>query len=901
MKPDPRPIFSERDQPLRDDVRLLGAILGDVLKEQGPDGLFERVEAVRRASRKRRMGEANADKELAELLGGLEVEAALNLVRAFSAYFFIVNMAERIHRLRRAIEYRREGRSQPGSWDSVIQGLAAAGVSADELLGMLGRLHINPVFTAHPTEATRRTLLVKEQRIARALMDRLSLEPDPEAILARVRNEITAAWQTEEQLAIRPSVADEVEHILFYLSEVVYRIIPRYYNNLNAAIERHYGSGAVPDALPVILSFASWVGGDMDGNPNVGPDTIRETLDRHQDLCLRRYRADVQDLFGHLTQSTSLVTVDAAVLARVEAYRRQMPDEIEKIPARYQEMPYRQLLWCIARRLDDTRGGGKHPYTVPAEFMEDLQCIHDSLRNNRGEHAGAYLLPRLIRCVQTFGFHLATLDVRQHALTHRQAVGELLGVADFTEQAAVQRTRQLQAALAELPQLQAPASAETTRCLDVFRAIAEARARHGDKAAGLMVISMAQGADDALAVLLLAKAAGTLDENGQAALDVAPLFETVDDLVNARSTLETLWANERYREHLRARGDMQYVMLGYSDSNKDSGLASSRWSLYNAQREIVAASKRAGVRVTLFHGRGGSISRGGGKPREAILAEPVGAIDGRLRMTEQGEIIHTKFGLRGLAIRTLELAGSAVLERLGPNAPPVTATEWSDAMQVFADSSRACYRELVYGHAGFKQYFREATPIDVIERMLIGSRPARRSGQAGIEDLRAIPWVFAWTQSRHILPGWYGVGYGLAQAEQQCGLALLRTLAARWPFFSALLSDAEMAHAKADLDIARRYAALSPEVGPDIFAKIEEEYARTREMICRVRETDELLTHEPVLRRALWLRNPYVDPMSVVQVDLLQRWRDSGREDTRLERALIASVHGIARGMQNTG
>jgi phosphoenolpyruvate carboxylase len=898
---DSRPLFSEQDQPLRDDVRLLGAILGEVLKEQGPAGLYDRVEGVRLASRRRRQGDAGADSELASLLEGLDATEALHLVRAFSAYFFIVNMAERIHRLRRAIDYRREGRSQQGSWDTVVQELATAGVSVDELMGMLSRMQVNPVFTAHPTEATRRTLLVKEQRIARALMDRLSPESEPDLILARVRNEITVAWQTEEQLSVRPSVADEVEHILFYLSEVVYRIVPRYYQNLSTAIGRHYGVETPPDVLPSLLSFGSWVGGDMDGNPNVGPDSIRDTLARHQDLCLRKYREEVQELFGQLTQSTSLVKVDGAVLERVDGYRRLMPEEFDKIPDRYQEMPYRQLLWCIARRLDDTRNEAAHGYPAPEDFIADLRCIHDSLRNNRGAHAGAYLLPRLIRNVQTFGFHLATLDVRQHALTHRRAVGELLGEADFTGQTALDRVDALQAALEDTLPVPASISPDTQRCLEVVRAIAAARQLHGERAAGLMVISMAQSADDALAVLLLAKAAGTLDADGQAALDIAPLFETVDDLVNARTTLQTLWSNPRYRQHLRTRGDMQYVMLGYSDSNKDSGLAASRWSLYNAQREIVSAAKQAGVRVTLFHGRGGSISRGGGKPREAILAEPAGAIDGRLRVTEQGEIIHAKYGLRGLAIRTLELTGSAVLERMGPKAPPATAPEWSAAMQVFAGGSRERYRSLVYGDAGFNQYFREATPIDVIERMLIGSRPARRSGQAGIEDLRAIPWVFAWTQSRHILPGWYGVGSGLAQAEQACGIEQLRRMVTAWPFFNTLLSDAEMAQAKADLDIARRYAALSPEVGPGIFAQIEAEYARTREMICRVRETDALLTHEPVLRRALWLRNPYVDPMSVVQVDLLRRWRAANREDAQLERALIASVHGIARGMQNTG
>jgi phosphoenolpyruvate carboxylase len=899
MNSDADTLFTERDRPLRDDVRQLGALLGEVLKEQGPPALFERVESVRQASRSRRAGDAAAGAVLERSLQGLQAEEALLLVRAFSAYFFIVNMAERIHRIRRALDYRRAGTAQRGSWEVTVQALAAAGVGAAELTGMLGRLDICPVFTAHPTEATRRTLLVKEQRIARALMDRLSPEAEPGAVLARVREEITAAWQTEEQRSVRPSVADEVERVLFYLSEVIYRVVPRFYENLRTAVGRHYGS-EVTERLPSrLLRFASWVGGDMDGNPNVGPDSIRATLDRHRDVCLRKYRAEIQALFGHLTQSTSLVTVDAALTARIEQYRVRMPDEFARIPERYAQMPYRLLLWAIARRLDDARYRGPQGYAGPAEFIEDLECIHASLRHNRGLHAGAYGIRRLIRSVETFGFHLAALDVRQHALRHRHAVAELIGEPAFSEQPAAVRARRLEAAL-DAPAPAAPGE-DSARCLDVMRAMTEARRKHGPDAIGLMIISMAQGADDALAVLLLARAAGVLNAAGQAELDIAPLFETVADLANARLTLETLWSNRRYREHLRARGDTQYVMLGYSDSNKDAGLAASRWGLYNAQLEILAAARQAGVTVTLFHGRGGSISRGGSKPREAILAEPPGAVDGRLRVTEQGEIIHAKYGLRGLAIRTLELTSTAVLERLGPQAAAAARPAWLEVMQVFADASRRGYRALVYETREFPAYFRAATPIDVIERMLIGSRPARRSGQTGIENLRAIPWVFAWTQSRHILPGWFGVGTGLQAAERQAGITALRDMAAAWPFFDTLLSDAEMAQAKADLDIARRYAALAGREGEAVFERIAAEYVLTREMICRVREADEPLLRQPVLRRALWLRNPYVDPMSFVQVDLLRRWRASNREDERLERALIASVHGIARGMQNTG
>ncbi len=892
-------LFNAKDQPLREDVRLLGSLLGEVLKEQGGDALFQQVEAVRKAARRYRQGEAAAEDELHALLKPLDADAAATLVRAFSAYFFVVNMAERIHRLRRAVNYRREQQAQPGSWEAVIDTLAAEGMSPEALQDCVAKLKLCPVFTAHPTEATRRSLLVKEQRIARALMDRLSFDADPAAIQAQVRNEITTAWQTEEQLSVRPSVADEVEHVLFYLSEVIYRVVPRVYGNLEAALKKQ---GALAEPVPAFLSFGSWVGGDMDGNPNVGAHTIRDTLARHQELCLKKYRAEVTELFGYLTQSTSLIEVEPEVLARIEDYRKQMPGIFAEIPERYHQMPYRLLLWFMARRLDAGLAAEAQAYADVQELLGDLRLILRSLEGHKGKNAGAYRVRRLLRRVETFGFHLATLDVRQHADVHRHAAGQVLGVDNFAGLDSDQRTQHLQQALQEKISAPEHADEKTANSLEVMRAIAGARQQYGDAAVGLYIISMARAADDALAVLALARAADARGQNDAVALDIAPLFETVDDLANARSVLETLWADDLYREHLRRRGDVQYVMLGYSDSNKDSGLASSRWALHLAQREILDAAARAGLGVTLFHGRGGTISRGGGKPREAILAEPPGAINGCLRLTEQGEIIHGKYGLRGLGVRTLELMGGAVLERLGPGETAgADNPHWFAAMRQVAEASRRHYRGLVYEHPDFLTYFREATPIDVIERMTVGSRPSRRSGQAGIEDLRAIPWVFSWTQSRHLLPGWFGVGAGLEAAEAEVGIETLREMSRQWYFFNNLLSDAEMGLAKADLDIARRYAGLCTSVGASMFSLIEEEYERTRRMICRIRETDALLGQDAVLRRALELRNPYVDPMSLVQVELLRRWRQTDRQDDALERALLTTVHGIARGMQNTG
>ncbi len=798
-------LFDSRAQALRQDVRMLGALLGDILKEQGSEALFDRVEAIRGAARRRRKGEAGAEPELVALLADLQVDTTQDVVRAFAAYFFVVNMAERIHRIRRAVESQATGVPQAGSWDAVASQLAEGGVDAKALTAQIAKLQIHPVFTAHPTEATPRAVLVKEQRIARALVNGLMRDTESmsEAVVQQVRNELTAAWQTDEHRSERPSVAEEVEHIVFYLSEVIYRVVPRFYRNLEAALAKV--GGPVAEELPAFLSFGSWVGGDMDGNPNVGPDTIRTTLARHQELCLRHYRDELRELFGYLTQSDSMVSVDAALRARIAACRTAYPEICAEIPARFHRMPYRMLLWFISRRIELTAAAdAANLYAGPEDFLADLRLIEASLLNNKGAHAGAFLVRRLIRRAQTFGFHLASLDVRQHAAVHRRAVAEILQDPGFAQAPPAVRVARLRAALAQALVVPAQLGADTRRCLDVMQALMDIREDYGDQAVGIFIISMAQGPDDALALLLLARAAGMQAQDGTVALDIAPLFETVDDLASARSTLEALWSDPVYRAHLRSRDDLQYVMLGYSDSNKDSGIGSSRWALHNTQIEIVAAARKAQVHTTLFHGRGGSISRGGGRPRQAILGEPPGAVGGRLRVTEQGEIIHAKFGLRGLAVRTLDIMGAAVLERLARAKKPEVPADWMAAFAEVAAASRKIYRDLVYGEADFVAYFRAATPIDVIERMPIGSRPARRGGLAGIEDLRAIPWVFAWTQSRHILPGWFGVGTGLEAAQARFGMPLLRQMAAQWPAFENLISDVEMALAKSDLEIARR-------------------------------------------------------------------------------------------------
>ncbi|MCP3915768.1 MAG: phosphoenolpyruvate carboxylase [bacterium] len=908
MRPIDEPVyFAPKDRPLRADVGWLGGLLGDLLREQGPPQLFETVERARLAARRRRRGQEDAEAELASVMSDLEPVLALEVVRAFSAYFGLANMAERVHRIRRRVDYERDGVAQRGGFRAVFGEMASRGVSLGEVRTRLSGLCVEPVFTAHPTEAVRRTLLKKDQRIARALVERFQVDgmtPEESSRTgARIALEIASGWQTEEQLRERPSVAEEVEHVLFFLSDVLYRVVPALHEDLERAAESVYGE-RVGLERPLVR-FGSWVGGDMDGNPNVGADTVRATLCRHLELVLRQYAREVRELFERLSQSTTRVEVDAAIHERIAAYRELLPQTWAAIPSRYHEMPYRLLLWLMSDRLERKGRSAPGAYLNPAEFRADVACIEHSLASNGGERAGRALVGRLLVRLDTFGFHLATLDVRQDAEVHRRVVGELLGTADFPELEAGERTRRLAAALRDGGggSTGAP-SAESRACLDVVAALRDGREQFGPESVGIYVISMAQGPDDLLAVLLLARQGGLIDGDGSVPLDIVPLFETVDDLAHAARTLRSLVSDPIYADHLARRGGRQIVMLGYSDSNKDGGIAASRWGLQRAQTELVQAAEELGIVLTFFHGRGGSISRGGGKPRNALLAAPPGAVRGRTRMTEQGEIIHDKFGLRGIALRTLELVIGAALERpdaAGDASGAEPAARWGDAVDTLAAESRRVYRALVHDDPDFPSFFQLATPIDVIERLRIGSRPSKRRAMRGVQDLRAIPWVFAWTQSRFVLPGWYGIGSGLAAAKERHGLELLREMQGAWPFFATLLADVEMVLAKADLAIAERYSALAGDVGERLFPVVRAEFERTRASVLEVLDQGALLDRDPTLQRSIRLRNPYVDPMSFVQADLLARWRAGGREDRELERVLGQTVRGIARGLQNTG
>jgi len=894
------------DAPLRKDVRALGNLVGKVIAEQRGEAFFQLVEAVRRAAIGRREGKADADAELRSRLRELAAGDAGELTRAFATLFQVVNVAEEVHRIRRLRERQREG-EQPE-----MEGLVAAftelrdaGFGVHELQGLLDDTLIEPVFTAHPTEATRRTILEKHQHIIRALTDRLdpSITPAEErAKLDIVRAEVTSAWQTEEHPSLRPSVADELEHVLFYLTDIVYRIVPPFYEEVENALEHVFGDGAEQVQIPAVLRFASWVGGDMDGNPNVSAETLRHALHQQRASILARYRSEFSQLARRLSQSTSRIGVDAAVTERVERYLEWFPQSAKKIPPRHRNMPYRELCHLMAARLQATAADEDTAYAGPEEFIADIRVMADSLYRNKGEHAGLFNVRRLQRRAETFGFHLATVDVRQDARVHREVMAHCLGDAQWSARDAAERTRILEQALVDGREPEAADDEQCRKVFDVFRAIGELRERFGPQAIGCYIISMTQGRDDLLTLLLLARWAGLGTDDGGADLDIAPLFETVGDLEAAPAVMEEMLSDPSYRRHLAARNDRQVVMVGYSDSSKDGGLVASRWALQTAQTALVSTADRYSVDLTFFHGRGGTTSRGGGRIHRAILSAPRGSVRGHMRVTEQGEVIHTKYGVRSTAMRTLETSLAPVLQATGVPRPwDEREPEWETMMEQIARASRDAYRGLVYEDDRFFEYFRTATPIDVIERMAIGSRPTSRKAGVSIENLRAIPWVFAWTQSRQVLPGWYGLGSGLQKAVDEWGEEKIAMMLRDWPFLANAVNDTEMVLAKVDLGIGEHYADLASERSRPIFDSIRAEYERSVELILRLKGNTQLLDDDRPLKRSIGLRNPYMDPMSLLQVDLLARWRESGREDEALFQALLATVNGIAHGLQQSG
>ncbi len=896
--------FPSKETGLREDVHALGGLVGEVVRDQGGAELFDLVEGDRVTAIRQREGDPAAAVELVVRTANRPVELARDLIRAFGKWFEVVNLAEQVHRLRRRREYlTRSDRPQPGGIGDCLYRLKAAGFGGEQVLNLLRGVTIYPVFTAHPTESTRRTMLRKQQQMADLMAERLdpTLTPDDRrAAWERIRTEVTAGWQTEVHPRERLTVADEREHVLFYLAEVIYRVVPALYEELGIWLQAVFGVTVELGGIPRLLRFGTWVGGDMDNNSEVHAKTVRETLHRQQQLIISTYYEECRALSDKLSQSASRVGVSRELEERIAEYAILLPNAHTATPMRHDRMPYRIFLTQVAERLRTTYDGRPNHYEAAAQFIHDLEIVAASLRANRGRHAGLFPVERLLCRAHTFGFHLATLDLRQHAAVHREVIRQGLGRADWPTCTPAERAGVLRESLARDRGPVAAFDAVGRRTLAVFEAMMQGRYKYGEHAIGDYVVSGTEAAEDVLGVLLLARWADITDRgNDEVPLDVVPLIESARALEGAGGILDELLGDPLYRRHLAARGDRQTVLIGYSDSNKEIGIAASRQAIYEAQTAVLQVAASRTVELSLFHGRGGTASRGGGPLDLLVTSAPAGAIRGRLRVTEQGEGISDSYGLRRIALRSFEKAVFAVMQE-HTRAASLQAGRHLELMQRISSASRARYRGLVYDEADFYNYFRAVTPIDVIERMQIGGRVAHRAG-TGIEALRTIPWVFAWNQSRHALPGWYGAGTGLDTAARELGAERLTRAWSEWPFFTNLLEDIEIELARADLGIAAHYDDLADPAMERFAAELRREYALAQRWVTWIKGEVDLLDSRPRVQRSVLLRSPYLDPMHLMQVDLLRRWRESGREDRALFEALLASVTGIALGLQTTG
>jgi len=912
------------DRPLRRDVRFLGKLLGEVLVEQEGPELLELEERVRRLAilRRRgpRQGRAEAEQELARLLAALPIERAEPVIRAFATYFALVNLAEQHHRIRRSRAHARKGDApQRGSLAAILATARAAGVPADRAREAIASLEVTLTLTAHPTQAARRTVLDKLDRIASALERRDRCDPIPaEAaeIVESIREEIGALWQTDEVRRERPTVGDEVKNVLWYVEHVFWDLLPRIPEALAAAFERTYGEPLGFSPMP--LRLHSWVGGDMDGNPRVTPEVLEDAIRAYEARGLRRILAEVQRLGGMLSQSSRYVTPPPRLLASLEEDERRMPEVAERFGPRTVGEPWRRKLRFVEARVAASLAGvegrrrlqrppdmlrlvarltGQEPvepephgigpatgtvdveawaYRRPAELIADLELVAETLHEANCARTGERAVRGLLAQVRAVGFHILELEMRAPAEDARAAAAWLDGAAPQTEGGA--------------------------RFFAALQKIAAAQAESGEGACRTVILSMATGAEDVRATLRCARAAGLWDEaRGCARIDIVPLFETLQALDDGPAILRSLLADPDYLRHVRARG-VQEVMVGYSDSAKEVGYLAAHGALRRAQEELPRVAAEAGLPLRIFHGRGESVARGGGPAQQAILALPPGSVAGRYKATEQGEALDHKYARPLLAMRTVELiVGGALLHTLdAQERPPAEALEgWTRIYDELAATGREAYRALVWEEPRFVEFFTAASPLEEIAELPIGSRPAKRRAGA-VEALRAIPWVFAWTQNRAILPGWYGVGSALARhAESGGGVERLAEMYRRWPAFRTLVDNVEMVLAKSDLKIAARYARLAPPAACDaVWPRIREEYLRTRRMIRQVTGHARLLAENEPLRRSIALRNPYVDPMSFLQVELLRRKRQG---DSHCDRPLLLTVNGIAAGMRNTG
>ncbi len=931
------------ERPLVEDIRLLGRILGDVIREQEGVAAYELIEQIRKLSVAfRRDADHQADRALKKLLKGLSGDQTVSVIRAFTYFSHLANLAEDRHHIRRRAIHERAGDTQEGSIEVALARLRWAGITPKTIAHTLARSFVSPVLTAHPTEVQRKSILNAERDIAQLLTSRDEIKALALAMTAvsparaakdaltprelaaneaQLRARVMQLWQTRLLRFTKLTVADEIENALSYYEATFLREIPKLYANL----ERELGSHAVHS----FLRMGQWIGGDRDGNPNVSADTLNYALARQAEVALRHYLTEVHLLGGELSLSAMLVDVSPAMRSLAES----SPDTNEH----RQDEPYRRALTGVYARLAATLKGlsggdaarhavaPQNPYAISEDFLADLRTIAASLRANHGEALIAQRLHPLIRAVDVFGFHLATVDLRQSSDKHEEVVAELLVVArvapayasldEFAKRALLMRL------LNDARPLRVVGNhycAHTQGELAIFEAALTARARFGKEAIRHYIISHTETVSDLLEVLLLQKEVGLfkgiLEDNATYDLIVVPLFETIEDLRNAAPIMREFYALPGIAQLVKRSGAEQDIMLGYSDSNKDGGIFTSNWELYRAEIALVELfdelENSHNIQLRMFHGRGGTVGRGGGPSYQAILAQPPGTVRGQIRLTEQGEVISSKYANPEIGRRNLETLVAATLEAtlLQPTKPASKA--FLQAAAKISSASMAAYRALVYDTPGFTEYFFSSTPIREITELNIGSRPASRKATQKIEDLRAIPWGFSWGQCRLTLPGWYGFGSAIAQylaagktpTEKKETLAVLQKMYQQWPFFSTLLSNMDMALAKSDLALASRYSELvvDTKLRKKIFTTIVLEWHRTVEALAQITGEKHLLAGNAALKRSIRHRFPYIDPLNHLQVELIRRYRE-GQTDARAQRGIHISINGIAAGLRNTG
>ncbi|WP_284642572.1 phosphoenolpyruvate carboxylase [Paenibacillus silviterrae] len=912
---------------LRRDVRFLGHILGEVLVHQGGNELLVIVEKIREMSKTlRAQFTPELFAEFKETINALAPEIRHQVIRAFAVYFQLINIAEQNHRIRRKRDYERTAGEnvQPGSIEDIIRGLKAQNIPADEVQEILQGISLELVMTAHPTEATRRAVLDIHQRIAKDVMelDNPSLTfREREQLREKLLGEVITLWQTDELRDRKPTVIDEVRNGMYYFDETLFDVLPEVYQELERCLSKYYPEQSWH--VPVFLKFGSWIGGDRDGNPSVTSNITWETLSMQRKLAISKYAELLQELLGHMSFSKNIVEVTPELLESIQKDRDNI--DLRTDEWRNEKEPYRIKVKYMIEKIsnaDNASLANNRKYNNPNELIEDLKIIERSLRNHYADFIADSYVTKLIRQVELFGFHLASLDVRQHSKEHEAAMTEILAKMSLCENYAAlseeEKVQLLTEVLNEPRPITSPYmqySDSTKETLDVYRVIQRAQQEFGRNCISTYLISMTQAASDLLEVLVFGKEAGLYLHNPDGSitctLQSVPLFETIDDLHAAPEIMTTLYQIPAYRNSLVSTNHLQEIMLGYSDSNKDGGVITANWELRVALRSITAAAKKFGVKLKFFHGRGGALGRGGMPLNRSIMAQPADTIGGGIKITEQGEVLSSRYSMKGIAYRSLEQATSAlIISALSARNPQVDPSEpaWDAIMRDISEKAQQKYQDLIFRDEDFLTFFKESTPLPEIGELNIGSRPSKRKNSDRFEDLRAIPWVFAWTQSRYLLPAWYAAGTGLYSYYQNNpeNLNVLKDMYQNWSFFRSLIDNLQMALAKADLLIAKEYGNMikNSSVAERIFNLIQEEYDRTSQLILQITGQQEILDNVPVIQESIRLRNPYVDPLSYMQVQLLTELRglrEQGDDDALLLREVLLTINGIAAGLRNTG